>query len=76
MQSLQEPLNAIMQVYQQNIMMPMLESVGTIPLIGDLMQQTIIFMMQNVMQNVMHPIMVTLLGSVGLEPPPCPFMEM
>jgi hypothetical protein len=71
MQSVQEPFSAIMQVHQQH-MVSIAESLGSVPIVGDFIQQTMIFMMQ----NVMHPMMVTLTGSLGLEPPPCPFMNM
>jgi hypothetical protein len=71
MQSVQEPFSAIMQVHQQH-MVSIADSLGTVPIIGDFLQQTMIFMMQ----NVMHTMMVTLTVSLGLEPPSCPFMNM
>jgi hypothetical protein len=41
MQSLQGPFYAIMQVHQQH-MASIAESIGTVPLIGDFMQQTMV----------------------------------
>ena len=67
MEMIQGASTMLMENHQEH-MLSLVQGIGSIPLVGDSMQQAMIF----IMKHIMRPTMEMIAAVVGFELPPCP----